>query len=108
MAELHQLQLPIIEVPVADLSWMFALPLWQRDGRRFQVTPAAVAADPAAYPYHYRRVMSADLSWPIHCVEHAGRLVVLDGFHRLLQAHIRGHDLINGMILTAADLKGIS
>lgn len=108
IADLHALKLPVVQLPVERLSWLLELPLWQEDGKRFQLTPAAVAADPGQYPHHYERVMAADLGCPIHCVEHQGRLVVLDGVHRLLQAQTRGHAVIDAMILTASDLDRIS
>lgn len=108
MANLHALALEVVQVPTKDLSWLLTLPLWQLDGHRFRVTPAAVAADPESYPRHYQRVMTSDLSYPIHCVDHQGRLVVLDGVHRLLQAYIRGRTTVDAMILSSADLDAIS
>jgi len=74
---------------------------------RFQVSPRQVRDDPAGFPDHLRRVLACDLSHPIHLVEHNGRLVVLDGFHRLLKAALEGHAEIDAMELSAADLASI-
>lgn len=104
---LHSLDLPIRPVPVDDLAWLFNLPLWQNNGARFQVSPAQVRADPARFPDHMRRVMASDLNQPIHLVEHNGRLVVLDGNHRLLKAALHGRAQIEAMVLSQQDLQSI-
>jgi hypothetical protein len=90
LRKLWSLELPVRRVAVADLAWLFELPLWQLDGRRFRVRPNQVRDDPARFPDHLRRVMAADLRHPIHLTEHNERLVVLDGYHRLLKAAIEG------------------
>jgi hypothetical protein len=41
-------------VEIADLAWMFDLPLWQLDGRRFKLMPNQVAVT----PMNFRRTMS--------------------------------------------------
>jgi len=105
--KLWELDLPVRRVPVAELAWLFGLPLWQLDGVRFQVSPRQVRDDPAGFPDHLRRVLACDLSHPIHLVGHNGRLVVLDGFHRLLKAALEGHAEIDAMELSAADLASI-
>ncbi|WP_433476127.1 hypothetical protein ACQPZP_03240 [Spirillospora sp. CA-142024] len=51
--------------------------------------------------------MASDLGHPIHLVEHNGRLVVLDGFHRLLKADIEGRVEVEAMVLSPADLESI-
>jgi hypothetical protein len=56
------------------------------------------------FPPHYERVMAVDLDYPIHLVAYRGRLVVLDGVHRLLKAHFLRRRWIEGKIATAAQL----
>ena len=51
--------------------------------------------------------MAADLGRPIHLVEHNGRLVVLDGVHRLLKAALEGRAAIDAMVLSQEDLESI-
>jgi hypothetical protein len=108
IGRLHGLDLPVRRVAVADLAWMFDLPLWQLNGTRFQVSPSQVRADPAQFPDHMRRVMATDLEYPVHLTEHKGRLVVLDGFHRLLKAAIEARAEIDAMILSQQNLDSIS
>jgi hypothetical protein len=107
LARLHRLDLPVRSLPVAGLAWLLELPLWQLDGVRFQVSPAEVRADPDRYPDHMNRAMAADLDHPVHVTGHRGRLVILDGYHRLLKAAIEGRARIDAMLLTAADLRSI-
>ena len=104
---LHALDLPVRQVPLDELSWQFVLPLWQLDGDRFQVSPYDVAADPVRYAAHYERVMDWDLDYPIHLVEYRGRLVVLDGNHRLLKASFLRRRWVEAHVLTEADLESI-
>jgi hypothetical protein len=104
---LHALDLPVRQIPLDELSWQFALPLWQLDGVRFQITPYDVAADPARYSAHYERVMDSDLDYPIDLVEYRGRLVVLDGNHRLLKASFLRRSWIAAHVLSAEDLESI-
>jgi hypothetical protein len=105
---LHALKLPVETVRVADLAWLLDLPLWQLNGVRFQVSPRQVRNDPARFPDHLRRVMATDLSFPIHLVGHQGRLVVLDGYHRLLKAVIEGRAEIDAMTLSRLQLESIT
>jgi hypothetical protein len=107
MARLQALELPVQRVAVQDLAWQFDFPLWQLNGIRFQVSPRQVRDDPARFPDHLRRVMASDLSYPVHLVRHRGRLVVLDGFHRLLKAALQGRTQINAMVLSQEDLESI-
>jgi hypothetical protein len=105
LEKLSALELKTEPVEIADLAWMFDLPLLQLDGQRFKVTPNQVATTPMNFRPHYERVMAADLDYPIHLVAYRGRLVVLDGMHRLLKAHFLRRRWIEGKIATAAQLK---
>ncbi|MFD0690901.1 ParB N-terminal domain-containing protein [Actinomadura fibrosa] len=104
---LWRLELPVRRVAVQELAWLFDLPLWQLNGERFRVAPRQVRDDPQRYPDHLRRVMASDLNYPIHLVEHNGRLVVLDGFHRLLKASIEGRTEVEAVVLSPTDLRSI-
>lgn len=105
LAKLRELDLKVEPVEIADLVWMFDLPLWQLDGDRFKVTPHQVAETPMNFRAHYQRVMDADLDFPINLVAYRGRLVVLDGVHRLLKAHFLRRRWIEATIATATQLR---
>ena len=105
LAKLWELDLKVEPVEIADLVWMFDLPLWQLEGERFRVTPHQVAETPMNFRAHYQRVMDADLDFPINLVAYRGRLVVLDGVHRLLKAHFLRRRWIEATIATATQLR---
>ena len=88
----------MVEVPVAELDRLLDLPLWQRDGVRFQVRPRDVVADPTAYPQPRGRVHAADRSLPVHCCVHRGRLVILNAYHPLLGAVLDGDAHLRAML----------
>jgi hypothetical protein len=105
LEKLRELDLKVEPVEIADLVWMFDLPLWQLEGERFKVTPHQVAETPMNFRAHYQRVMDADLDFPINLVAYRGRLVVLDGLHRVLKAHFLRRRWIPGAIATATQLR---
>jgi hypothetical protein len=100
-ARLHQLELPIVELPVARLRWQLDLPWWRVGDRRFAVTPNQVRIDPERHAMHWRRTLDADLAYPIDLLA-GDRLVMLDGVHRLLKADILGMSTIAAHILDDA------
>ena len=84
------LDLPRRDVLVSDLAWMLDLPLWREDGEWFVVTPNEVRAAPEDHPDQWNRTLRCDLSAPIHVTVRDGRLVIMDGVHRLLSAAVDG------------------
>lgn len=88
---LFALDLPALApIQVADLEWHLSLPIWTHLGRQFAVSPQQVEADPASYAQHHRRTLRADLRFPIVTAVRGGRLVIVDGCHRLLKARMAG------------------
>jgi hypothetical protein len=85
--KLHQLVVPVSELPLASLRWQLDLPWWRDGDRRFAVTPNQVRHDPERHAVHWRRILDADLAFPIDLLQRE-RLVILDGVHRLLKADI--------------------
>jgi hypothetical protein len=82
-------------VPVADLRWLLSMPVWSFEGEHFKVSPAQVRADPVRYQIHYVQALATDLSFPLHVLVRADRVVtVLDGFHRLLKADLTGQEVL--------------
>jgi hypothetical protein len=80
---------------------------WQHDGTPFQVSPSQVSADPRPYQEQYKRTMAADLACPLDLLVRNGRLVILDGVHRLLKADLLGLASIRVRCLPAAMLPRI-
>ncbi len=109
-AKLHAMtNLREATVPVSDLAWHLDLPFWAMDGKPFKVCPSEVASDRARHAAQWERTMAADLGFPIHVrTDLAGRLLILDGIHRLLKASILGLPTIRVRILTDDDLREIA
>jgi hypothetical protein len=87
---LWSLDLPVTQVPIEQLDWHLRLPMWAHDGMPFVLAPEHVARDPLAFSEQYARAMAADMSFPLHVLQQSNGLTVLDGMHRLLQAHLKG------------------
>jgi len=109
LAVLHSLDLPVVELQVAELAWHLRLPFWSRDGRPFQVTPLEVAAEPERHVEQHARTMAADLRYPLDVVRRPNcSVTILDGVHRLLQAHLSGLESIRGRVLEWEELDAIA
>jgi len=107
-SDLWAIPLPVEQVSVASLSWQLDLRWWRHAGQHFVIRPTEVAADPERYAAQWQRTLAADLHWPIHVVQRDDRLVLLDGVHRLLRAHLTGVDMIPARLLTVADVRRIA
>lgn len=83
---LWDLDLPIEELPRAELEWQLALPWWRHDSDFFVLRPLDVLARPSDYDEQWRRTLAADLARPLDVVLRRGRWFVLDGVHRLLKS----------------------
>jgi hypothetical protein len=103
------LDLPAGRVPVADLRWLLSMPVWSFEGEHFQISPAQVRADPVRYRFHYAQALATDLSFPLHVLVRADRVVtVLDGFHRLLKADLTGQEVLTVKKVTEDQLGTIA
>lgn len=108
LEDLWALDLPRVRFALPELTWLLDLPLWERDGVRFQVSPNEVLRNPAAHPQHARRIDAADLNRPIHVMRRDGRWTVLDGHHRLAAAVRRQQTTVDAWLVSAADLAAIT
>ena len=97
--KLWTIDLPIVDVPVADLAWMLDLPWWRDGDRHFTVRPADVAADPARHAAQHARTLAAELGYPLVATPMEDRLVLLDGVHRLLKAQLLGIPTVRVRVL---------
>lgn len=80
------LDLPVVEMPVKELAWMFEIPFWDS----YKTKPIDVANNPKGHKDQYKRTMATNLSHPLDIMFWKGRWLMLDGLHRLLKAHILG------------------
>ena len=91
-----------ISVSVAGLSWLLGLPIW-RDldtGVFWRVRPLDVLRQPHRHTIHHQRIEAADLAVPVVAMENRGRLMLLDGYHRLTKAYRDGAAALPAKLLT--------
>jgi hypothetical protein len=109
LGRLHALSLPEREVSTSMLEWHLYLPLWAAGGRPFQVSPADVESEPSAHSEQWTRTLAADLRHPLDTyVGVEGRLIILDGVHRLLKAKIVGRSTLRVRVLEADSFDAIA
>lgn len=94
LEKLHALELPTRTVSISELLWHLDLPYWKHNGRPFQITPRQVMDAPNDYSEQYQRTHSADLRYPITVREVDGRILIIDGVHRLLKAVLKSRQEI--------------
>jgi len=88
---LWAMDLPVESVPAEILEWHLDVPVWpDPEGRPYRVTPAQVIEKPEEHPEEHARIQAADLAFPLAVFENRGRLMILDGIHRLCKAILRG------------------
>lgn len=92
--KLWALNLPITWMGIKELEWHFDLPFLDEDGGHYNLKPRDVIDDPGAHQTEYYRTMNANMIYPIDVMDHKGRLVILDGLHRVMKAVISGEKKI--------------
>lgn len=94
------IDLPIIEVPIADLLWHFEMPVWEKDGTDdWNLTPWEVIKNNKGSMDHRERIRGVDTSFPIILCEFNSRYVVLDGMHRLVKLYEAGEKMVRVKII---------
>jgi len=84
---LWALDLPVEDMPVSELEWHLEVPLWpDATGAPYSATPRQVLEDPAAHAAEFERINAASMRYPLEVLVHMGRVMILDGVHRLANA----------------------
>ena len=84
VTDLWTLDLPVRTLPIDRLLWHLDVPVWpDAEGNPYCVTPREVMSDPVLHEGEHKRVMVADTSFPLEVIDREGRLMILDGIHRL-------------------------
>jgi len=83
-----RLEAPRMQVAISELAWLLDYPFLSSSPPLplFDLLPRAVLSSPHEFSLHWNRVQAADLSFPINVTTFGGRLVILDGVHRLLKS----------------------
>lgn len=88
------LDLPTKEIPIDDLSWHFDIPFWSENNGFYNLAPKTVLENKDKYADRIERIMVSDISYPLDVMEWKGRLLLLDGLHRLTKHYILGNKKI--------------
>ena len=83
-----------------NFLYVLDYPVW--DYRKKALTPREVLDNRDKYPNHWKRILEADLSYPILITE---RKTVIDGYHRLLKAMIQNQTKINAVKVSDSTLQ---
>lgn len=106
--DVWQLNYPIQEIVLEILEWHFDIPFWNWNGEWYTLKPRDVIENPAKYQIEYDRIMESDISYPIDIMENRGRLVILDGLHRLVKYYLLGIKRINVRIIPRTEIPNLT
>lgn len=88
-----KLECEVEDLDITELIWHFKLPFWRYANKPFSLTPLEVMNDKERYYIEYERIQNADTSYPIDLIddrERTGKLLILDGLHRLVKLYLQG------------------
>lgn len=95
--KLWNLKIEPMQLEINQLEWILEYPVWYMEPHP---VPVKLMKDSTLDPNHWNRIITADLSFPIHVLKWKGRLLILDGVHRLIKAKTHGALTIMGKVLT--------
>jgi hypothetical protein len=86
---------PVIDLDINELLWHFDIPFWEKeDTDDYNLKAWDVINFPDIEKSHFKKVQDADLAYPIDIMENKGRLLILDGLHRLVKAYMKGDTMV--------------
>jgi hypothetical protein len=94
--KIWRLEIPTVEVPIDILKWHLDIPFWSSDNGFYDLSPNRLMSNPQLSADHYRRVLNADMSYPVDFTFYKGRYKIIDGLHRLANAAFRHSQFVNG------------
>ena len=87
--KLWALEVPVEEMDISELTWIFDIPFWEDEDGNIVITPQEVMDNMDEYPYHRDKTLNADISYPIDIMKNKkGKWLTLDGLHRLVKLHL--------------------
>lgn len=97
----------IEEIDMGELEWHLKIPFWNTREGYYNLTPNEVINNSIKFKEEYDRTMKSDLSHPIDIMENKGRLLILDGLHRLVKAKILGYKKVNVRKIPRSEISNI-
>ena len=87
--KLWALEVPVEEMDISELTWIFDIPFWEDEDGNIVITPQEVMDNMDEYPYHRDKTLNADISYPIDIMKNKkGKWLTLDGLHRLVKLYL--------------------
>lgn len=102
-----KLDVPAEEMDISELEWNFDIPFWSTEGGYFDLKPREVVENKDKYKKEYKRIMDSDLNFPLDVMRWRGKLLFLDGLHRLVKAKILGHKKVRVRKIPQKDISKI-
>ncbi len=106
--DVWKLDYPTEEIPIKSLMWHLDIPFWNWDNLWYVLTPNDVINNKEKYQEQYNRIMNSDISYPIDVMENKGRLVILDGLHRLVKCKLLGMSKVKVRIIPRTEIPNIA
>lgn len=87
--KLWALKVPVEEMNIDELLWIFDIPFWEDKDGNIVITPIEVINNMDTYPFHRDKILNSDTSYPIDIMKNKkGKWLTLDGLHRLVKLHL--------------------
>ncbi|OGH88805.1 MAG: hypothetical protein A3J93_01810 [Candidatus Magasanikbacteria bacterium RIFOXYC2_FULL_42_28] len=84
--KLWALKVPVEEINISELLWIFDIPFWEDVDGNIVITPNEVINNPDQFIEHYNKIQATDTSYPIDIMKNKkGKWLTLDGLHRLVK-----------------------
>jgi hypothetical protein len=83
-------------LPLENLRWQLDLRVWTTvpGETRWDLSPRMVLRRPHLHARHWKKILSADLTFPLEMFRQDGRWVVLDGYHRLARHDLEEREMV--------------
>lgn len=101
------LDIPVTTIGVQALEWHFDIPFLKENNERYSLTPREVLENPQRYQQEYQRALNADPTHPLDLMENKGRLLMLDGLHRLMKLYLLGEKTARARIMPREKIPDI-
>lgn len=103
--KLWSLDLPVVEVRMEVLEWHLDVPIWpDNNGVPYSVTPRQVLEEPNLYLRESNRIVRSNLEYPLDIFQNKGKIMILDGVHRLAKAWQAGQKKIKSRWIPEAEI----
>ena len=86
--KLWKLDVPTQEIPLTQIERHLTINYWATPGEHHNLSPKDVLDHPEEHGHEYTRIQATNFDYPIDVCMWEGKLMLLDGLHRLAKAHL--------------------